>query len=478
MSSLEGNLSQFFDRRGWTFVRELGEKFGGVVPMNGFFGQKILYVFDPKALHHVCVKDTDIYDETEGFLIAGAIMFGKSILSTRVILMHMHATLQLKTALVSQVEKDSKKDVDVARWMSRTALELIGQAGLGHSFDSLAEDKPNAYVDAMKALPAAVFALEILRPAVPYLYTYLPKPFLRWLVEVLPSKRLTHAKDLIDTLWNVNVDILAQKRAAIATGGEEEVKEGNDLISCLLRENMKASDEERMEDEELLGMMSGLTFAATDTTSTALALTLCTLAAHPEAQAKLRQELREARADGQELSYDTVTSLPYLDAVCRETLRLSTPVPYMTREASRDAVLPLHTPIRGKDGQMVDEVVVPARTMLVLGITATNRTPVLWGDDAHEWKPERWLEALPDSVLEARIPGIYSHLMTFLAGNSGFKFSQLEMKVILAMLVETFTFDFSEKEIYWNWAGIIYPTVGSVDTKTQMPLRVGLAKDL
>lgn len=45
------------------------------------------------------------------------------------------------------------------------------------------------------------------------------------------------------------------------------------------------------------------------------------LAAHPEAQAKLRKELKEARADG-ELSYDALVSLPYLDAVCRETLRV------------------------------------------------------------------------------------------------------------------------------------------------------------
>ena len=45
------------------------------------------------------------------------------------------------------------------------------------------------------------------------------------------------------------------------------------------------------------------------------------LAAHPEVQAKLRQELKAAQADG-EISYDVLVSLPYLDAVCREALRL------------------------------------------------------------------------------------------------------------------------------------------------------------
>jgi len=47
------------------------------------------------------------------------------------------------------------------------------------------------------------------------------------------------------------------------------------------------------------------------------------LSTHPEIQAKLRQEISLARAKaGGDLSYDELISLPYLDAVCRETLRL------------------------------------------------------------------------------------------------------------------------------------------------------------
>lgn len=89
-------------------------------------------------------------------------------------------------------------------------------------------------------------------------------------------------------------------------------------------------------------------FAATDTTSGALAHILQLLAEHPEAQARLRAELcsptraehthgetgererereheheREAEAEpGWKWSYDELNALPYLDAVVRETLRL------------------------------------------------------------------------------------------------------------------------------------------------------------
>ncbi len=58
-----------------------------------------------------------------------------------------------------------------------------------------------------------------------------------------------------------------------------------------------------------------------DTTSNALVLTLSLLAEHPEVQQKLRQEILDA-SKGEDLEYDTLVSLPYLDAVCRETLRL------------------------------------------------------------------------------------------------------------------------------------------------------------
>jgi cytochrome P450 len=59
-----------------------------------------------------------------------------------------------------------------------------------------------------------------------------------------------------------------------------------------------------------------------DTTSGALARILSTLAEHSDVQDKLRKELSEARKGKGDLDYDDLSSLPYLDAVCRETLRL------------------------------------------------------------------------------------------------------------------------------------------------------------
>jgi cytochrome P450 len=67
-----------------------------------------------------------------------------------------------------------------------------------------------------------------------------------------------------------------------------------------------------------------LVFAATDTTSNALSRILHLLATHPIIQDRLRLEIANAlrNSGGREFSYEELLSLPFLDAVCRETLRL------------------------------------------------------------------------------------------------------------------------------------------------------------
>ena len=69
-------------------------------------------------------------------------------------LVHKHLIkqfiVQLHDAISAQV-KDGAREVDVLNWMGRAALELIGQGGLGYSFDPLVEDVSDEYGDAMKA---------------------------------------------------------------------------------------------------------------------------------------------------------------------------------------------------------------------------------------------------------------------------------------------------------------------------------------
>lgn len=59
-----------------------------------------------------------------------------------------------------------------------------------------------------------------------------------------------------------------------------------------------------------------------DTTANTLARILHLLTLNPDVQTRLREEVTEAQADG-DLTYDKLMTLPYLDAVIRESFRVS-----------------------------------------------------------------------------------------------------------------------------------------------------------
>lgn len=83
---------------------------------------------------------------------------------------------------------------------------------------------------------------------------------------------------------------------------------------------------------------------------------------------------------------------------------------YRHRRARKDSVLPLSMPIKGKNGCDIREIHIPKGTSVMITILGANRNPEIWGDDSDEWKPERWLAPLPDTVMQAHFPSIYSNM--------------------------------------------------------------------
>ena len=79
--------------------------------------------------------------------------------------------------------------------------------------------------------------------------------------------------------------------------------------------------------------------------------------------------------------------------------------------------MPLATPVTGLDGQSLSEVFVPNGTPIIISVININRSTKIWGPDAKEWKPERWLNPLPETVTNARVPGVYSNVLTFAGGS-------------------------------------------------------------
>uniref|UniRef100_A0A5K1K7L5 Cell surface hydrophobicity-associated protein n=1 Tax=Ganoderma boninense TaxID=34458 RepID=A0A5K1K7L5_9APHY len=304
--------------------------------------------------------------------------------------------------------------------------------------------------------------MRLVLPLVDYLG---PAWFRRWLINLTPHKSVQRMKHIVDIMHDRSKEIFEAKKALIQSGDDamlHQVGEGRDVMSILLRENMRAAEEDKLKDEELLAQMSTFIMAGMDTTSNAMSRVLHLLAENPDIQDKLRGELVNAR----ETIFTILRALSH------------SPTTITFRVSTADTVLPLWEPVRGIDGTLMPEIAVPKGSQVVVNMRAVNTYKAIWGEDALEWKPERWLNPLPRSVEEARIPGIYSNVMTFINGSTsciGFKFSQLEMKTVLYVLVSSFKFELSDTKIHWNFSGVVYPATSKDSAKPEMWLNVSLA---
>ncbi|KAI9324739.1 cytochrome P450 [Zopfochytrium polystomum] len=179
------------------------------------------------------------------------------------------------------------------------------------------------------------------------------------------------------------------------------------------------------------GLINFLT-AGRDTTGVALSWLFLMLERHPSVYTRLLAEVDAATAGlppTATVSYETVRSrVPYATAVMRETLRLYPPVPGNGKQAMRDMVLP--------NGVRV------WRGMRVVWFSyAQGRSTRLWGPDAAEFRPERWMEM-------ENVPSQFAYT-AFNAGPRvclGKSFAEMEIVFVVVELLRRFRFVVQDRE--------------------------------
>ena len=123
-----------------------------------------------------------------------------------------------------------------------------------------------------------------------------------------------------------------------------------------------------------IGYVWNMFGAAYDTTTSILSWSMFLLSQHPEVAQRLRQEIRKSGwQPGQE--DETLFSLPYLDGVMRETLRLLRPAPFQRRKVAGHQAL---------DGNEL-----PQGSSVILSAWQTNRLDDLY-PNPKSFRPERW----------------------------------------------------------------------------------------
>jgi cytochrome P450 len=176
-----------------------------------------------------------------------------------------------------------------------------------------------------------------------------------------------------------------------------------------------------------------------ETTASALTWACYLLTKYPEYQEKLRKEIKEALPDDvQSMSAadlaGTLEQLPLLNGIMHETLRIYPTVPLTMRQALRDT--------------QVGNQFIPKGTAMIIPIWYINRAPELWGSDASEFKPERWIGENKKPNQNGGANSNYD-FMTFLHGPRsciGQGFAKAEIRCLLAAMVRSFTWELAMEE--------------------------------
>ncbi|KAK0197855.1 cytochrome P450 [Armillaria mellea] len=441
-------------------------EYGTLYRIGGCLGQDVLVVCDPKALAHIFHPSCSYPKSKDAVFILGlitgnglGIVSGETHHRQRKILnsAFSHAQLRISQAIFQQCSdklvngiKGSLADgteatVNIREWTGKVTLDIIGLAAFRYDFSTL-DGQRTELGQAMRQLFTAsqtnTTALELILIA---LIRMLPNSMLR-ILQLFPTREIRQL---------VSVGDMAKRNAReiLASHNEGQTPEGNgDIISVLGRARLAG----KMQDDEIEAQLMTFVVGGHETSSTSLSWLLYELGMHPEHQSIIRTELKGSN------NYD---SMPFLNAVIKEALRLYPVAHSLIRTAPHDDVLPL-------SGWKT--LAVPKGQTLVCSAYLYNRLQSLWGDDAEEWNPARFL----DNILPVSL-GVYANLMSFSAGSRSciaWRFAIIEMQTIVANLILHFEFSLPEGGVeilqFPGSPGVVPIVKGKAHLGSQLPLRV------
>ena len=404
------------------------------------FGRERLSVIDDEALKQITVKNSYTWIKPQGyrnmmgsilgngvFLAEGdihaqqrkALAPGFSISAIKTLSpIFWRKALQLSRLWQVELRNESVqlRSIEILDWLSRATLDIIGEAGFGADLDSL--HHPDT--------PVRQAYQQFLNDNWSRLFSVLQSQFR--LARFLPMKAnyelMTNRRRVLDFASEIIYDQQSKRLS-------QSLSREKNIIALIMRDSSASNGKfaggmtfDTMRDQVMTFLGAGH-----DTTAAGIAWTLHLLAKYPSTQDKLRREIQEympflfsdSRKDESWLSKIDEDRLPYLNNVCRESLRYIPPVPMTMRQTTAEDQLCGYR--------------IPAGTVVIIYSNTINRVPEFWGERADEFDPDRW-----DHLPATHTANAY---MTFLHGPRGCigkKFAETEMKTLLCCLLSVRTF--------------------------------------
>ncbi|KAJ6541672.1 cytochrome P450 [Mycena capillaripes] len=435
------------------------KQYGPLYKIKGCFGEDRLVISDPLALRHILNNPS--FTRPSSVSKATSLVFGEETLSKFLgddhrrlraamgpvfsgngVRTFLPVYLEVAKTIVREWESicapGSLTRLDVAEFMDHATLDVICNGAKHDSFlclSLMAMAKSKRHWG-FPSIPTTALARSKAGVIGEFITKYTPASFLRVALR-LPVDPMR----AIFNFQTVTKKIMEEKFQDLKTAENER----RDLLSIILA-GSSVSKKTRMTPIELVQQIPTFLLAGQETTATTLCWCLYQLAQNPEFQQKLRKEIlfNVSQSDGCGLEYD---SMPMLNALLKIYPRLCPAAPLAERYASEDSVLPLSSEIITSTGKHLSELPIKKGQFIHLAVGAYQRMEALWGTDAHEFKPSRWLEGDPCA---GQALGPYAHLLAFHGGPRfclGWRFAILEMQVILTELLAKFAFSLPKDSV-------------------------------
>ncbi|XP_070556770.1 cytochrome P450 3A8-like [Ptychodera flava] len=447
---LAGNfiqLSSGFQDKEMEWYKKYGKVFGIYEGR-----QPVLEVVDPEMCKQICVKHfTSFYNrrrlplETKPFNHALTVLVDQNWKNKRNTLTPAFSGSKMRkmTPIVNNAAdtmirilgKHSKdgKTVQCKDIFGGYVVDSIGSAGFGVDVNSQ-EQPGHPFVKHVKES----FSFDSLNPVFLALILF---PFvmhiLNWLnVGIFPRAAINYFVNLTETTVEIRKK---QDPSEKKVDFLQLMLDAREVYDQYIKENEEEEDENGVQlfrdgksdthdfhkgftNDELLAQSLLFFGAGYETTSTMMSFLAYSMATNPDVQDKLCAEIDDVMANYDEVTYDAVSKMPYLDLVVCETLRMYPPGIRFDRECNEDVT--------------IEGVHIPKGMIVAVPIYVIHHDPKIY-PEPKKFIPERFTK----EEKEKRHPYAW---LPFGAGPRnciGMRFALLEAKIGLVRIFQRFTFE-------------------------------------
>ncbi|XP_028758594.1 cytochrome P450 CYP72A219-like [Neltuma alba] len=299
------------------------------------------------------------------------------------------------------MESQGKCEIDVAPQLSTLACDAISRTAFGSSYQQGKQ----------------IFELQkqqsfLVREA--YNSIYIPG------FRFVPTRKNKRRYQIYNQIKAILKNMIRQREDAMQRG---EVEGELDLLGLLLQCKEQSINDLTIDD--VIEECKMFYIAGQETTATLLTWTMICLSIYPDWQDKARHEVLEICGTAKP-DFGAINRFKIIPMILDEVLRLFPSLPFISRYTTRET--------------RVGNLLIPAGVELCLLVMNVHYDADYWGEDANEFKPERFCEGVSKASKDQ---------MAFFPFGWGpricvaQKFALIEAKMALAMILPRFSFQLS-----------------------------------